>query len=327
MRTGQGAPFGRFGVNWGQHGGCCGTGQSAGWGTGRNPDRLGPIMLQEAQAESERVAWVIESSKLTRPGSAAMRVRVVVRIVIYAAAGFGAFVAVSRLLPQGPSMLAAIGAGCLVALAMLWPGRTRKAEVERAKALATEKTPPEARVRVHGKPRMLAKVMREGEVADRMFEPRVFYAIAATKSGRARKVTQIVAFCIVLTAMVCLQVMARGWRGSPVQYYHVLIALGAAALIGSLVFPTYLRVVPGRIDVMECGWLGLAIREVKKVSLREGPVVVDLRGQFCTVSPGQNSTSISYAAIRDRWAFVHAVLEAAVSTAEPPVLPDDELVG
>ena len=76
-------------------------------------------MLHDAQVEPKRVAWVIESSKLTRPGSAAMRVRVVIRIVIYAAAGFGVFVAVSRLLPQGPSVMVAIGAGCLVALTIL----------------------------------------------------------------------------------------------------------------------------------------------------------------------------------------------------------------
>lgn len=285
-------------------------------------------MLQEAQGECERVAWVIEPSKLKRPGSGAMRVRVVVRILIYAAVGFGVFAALSRFVPQGPSMVVAIAAGTLAALGMVLPGRARREEVERAKALATEKTPSEARVCVHGKPRMLAKVMRGGEVADRMFEPRVFYAIAATKAGRGRKVTQVVAFCIVLTGMVGLQVMARGWRGSPVQYYHVLIALGMSTLIGSLAFPTYLRVVPGRIDVMECGWLGLVIREVTRVDLRDGPVVVDLRNQFCTVRPeGPNTTSISYAAIRDRSAFVHTVLEAAVSTAEPPMLPDDALVG
>ncbi len=184
---------------------------------------------------------------------------------------------------------------------------------------------PDRRVRCVGPARSIACVLTIGPIEDRLFEPRSFFAMGAASSHWRRAAVQLLGGVSIAVGLV---LAGRVFRPGVVAAYFVgLVALGGAIVAGGVVFPTYLRVLPGRIDIMECGFLGLRIISVRRISLRSDVVTVDVSRHVIQVGAGKKARQIAFGAIVDRWAFAHAVLMAAVSTHTPPPLPDDALAG
>ena len=158
-----------------------------------------------------------------------------------------------------PGPLGGAIAGSIAVLAFvgyLFSRRVCRAERERCKASIRPSDTP-GRVRCVGKVPRIARILAQEPISDTMFEPQVFRGTSAVKSSGPKKAAQIVIGVAVIVGMLWLQ-----WHflhNMANVHMDVILALGAAMIIGGAMFPTYLRVVPGRIDIMECGWLGKKI--------------------------------------------------------------------
>ncbi len=271
-----------------------------------------------------RVRFVEGSTKLGDGGYAARQVRAFGEVASVLL-DFGVSLALVSYLLPGPSSLWIAFTLTIMALgARLMLGRVPARDVEEARAWLRD-APTAGRVSCNGRPRKLARIVALGPIQDRMFEPQVFLSIGSTTSPRRKKVVQIVAG--VLIAGIAAWVEWRFMHKFSAPYIIFLVGIGGAMLIGSAVYPTYLRVVPGRIDVMECALLGRRIIQVRRIDLRTRAVTMDVGRQMLHIDTVQKFELIPFAAIWDRWGFAHAVLSAAICTHTPPPLPDDELVG
>jgi len=225
--------------------------------------------------------------------------------------------------------LVATGAGVAILGVAIWvalrPSREAMAQaIATARPLRLLGSP---RVRCFGSARRLARVLEVGPIQNAMFEPVIVAAIAAVPAPKRRLRVQMIAGVLIFVAIECI-----GWafEHRPVGNIYVMFLVSSAGglLVGGAVFPTYLRVVPGRLDVMECGWLGRQIIAVRRIDLRDKAIAIDLNTQVLLIdADSPKSTKIACGAIWDRWAFAHAVLMAAVSTHTPAPLPDDQLLG
>ncbi len=234
------------------------------------------------------------------------------------------FLIVSSIMP-GP--FGGVVAGCITVLAFvgyLISRRVGRAERARCLALIRPSDTP-GRVRCVGKVSRIARILAQEPISDTMFEPQVFRGTGALKSSGPKRAAQVIIGVVVAGSMFWAQ-----WhflRNMANVHMDVMLALGAAMIIGGAMFPTYLRVVPGRIDIMECGWLGKRILSVKRLDLRTKPIIVDLNRQIVQIGDAADAPKIAFGAVWDNWGFAHAALMASISTHEPAPLPDDALIG
>lgn len=219
----------------------------------------------------------------------------------------------------------AVGMVLLLAVWRWLQSRPRKADIETAEKLIGPRD-REARIACHGDPRHLARVVARGPLEDALFEPRVFFGMGAFRASGHQRAAQWIAGVCVFVALVWLEGgFGRGGMANP--YFVGLAAVAGGVVIGTLAFPTYVRVVPGRLDVMQCGFLGRSFLSRRSLDLRKQRVVIDLTTQVIVYSDGSGTPPIGYAAMWDSAAFVNAVILACISTHTPPPLPDDALVG
>jgi hypothetical protein len=219
----------------------------------------------------------------------------------------------------------AVGIVLLIALWRWLRLRPAQADLEAAEALLGPRD-REARVACHGDPPHLARVLAKGALEDVLFEPRVFFGMGAFRASGHQRIAQWIAGVCVLVALVWLEGgYGRGEMGNP--YFDIIASVAGGVVLGTLAFPTYVRVVPGRLDVMQCGFLGRSILSRRSIDLRKSRVVIDLSTQVIVHTDGSGTPPIGYAAMWDSAAFANAVLLACMSTHTPPPLPDDALVG
>lgn len=117
--------------------------------------------------------------------------------------------------------------------------------------------------------------------------------------------------------------------GNSLQAWEVWAIMGLAALPFAWLWPTYLRVSPGRLDVLVYGTLGAGPPKVTTIDLREARVECDASIGFITIdAPGRDRVTIQLSEWSGRWhEIMKSVLEAARWRGELLALPDDELVG
>jgi hypothetical protein len=100
---------------------------------------------------------------------------------------------------------------------------------------------------------------------------------------------------------------------------------GAVALL----WPTYLRVVPGRLDVIRYSVFPRWRTEVRSWNLRDARILVDLRGMRVSIDipgdPGPVEFSIGLLPRRTR--FARMLFWAAMSSYRAPAIADGELIG
>ena len=231
----------------------------------------------------------------------------------------------SYIMPGPNAVPIAAGVTLAVLIARLIWGRVGAEEKSRARAMI-DPLAGTGRIRCLGKLKALARIAALGPIEDRMFEPAIFLAVGSTKSPPRKQAVQIVAGALIVLVGLWLEHRFLH-RFTTAPYVLFLAGVGGAMLVGAAVYPTYVRVVPGRIDVMECALLGRRIISVRRIDLRTRPVLVDVNRQMLEIGDGGAYERMPFAAIWDRWAFAHAVLMASISTHTPPPLPDDALVG
>ena len=94
------------------------------------------------------------------------------------------------------------------------------------------------------------------------------------------------------------------------------------------IFPTYYRVVPGRLDVLKGSPFARTPWLHDRYDLRVARVIARFdQNTLYVYSPGQRSLEISLGTISEPEEFVKTVFQAAVCTHTAPPLPDDALLG
>ncbi|TVQ63390.1 MAG: hypothetical protein EA378_02035 [Phycisphaerales bacterium] len=196
---------------------------------------------------------------------------------------------------------------------------------------------------------------------DEVFEPEVFWRLGVPVSGvpedagsddagassRSAQAARFGTVLQVLWVAACVAVMIF----LPSGWVQTAVLVGGAGIVLAVRYrrPTYLRVVPGRLDIMRqptlgLGW-GLGLRPtIESIDLRTPRVLVDLRSAQVLLHPvydrhpGPLATDAQREAYRvraarqrilnlgttpSREAAMLAIARAAASSAEPPPLPED----
>lgn len=99
-------------------------------------------------------------------------------------------------------------------------------------------------------------------------------------------------------------------------------------------WPAYIRLAPGRLDVMHYRLLGHGKSHITTYDLRRSRVLVDLKRNVAAIDTGTHPAHAGAApdvlniiTIRDRVGLAKSIFEAARSTHPTPPLPDDALLG
>lgn len=210
----------------------------------------------------------------------------------------------------------------------------------RSKSIATASNLPEYsnvryRLRAIGRPERL--VALEPLVAKRPehFEP-VIVRVARAREGTGRTLAKmLIMWGVLVGALYVGLFIASMFRTGPaaqtVLWWSFVFSAGA---IGPLVFllfwPTYVRIVPERLDVLRYSFLGRRAVETRSIDLRRAKVLVRAPRHALVILPGDD---------RGEWfcasgicgtregEFEAAILNAARSDEPSPPLPDGELIG
>ncbi len=174
------------------------------------------------------------------------------------------------------------------------------------------------------------KVESIGELADVLFEPAIFRApfFGGFEKGHDRTALFAGIVMIIVCALTVLR-LGLGGAFAASAHYYLAAGIGLALLVHEWLSPTYLRIVPGRVDVMEFGVFLRGRARVTKYDLRTARVVVDLRQLAVFIDDNEKNVhaELAIAFVRDRYRLAYYLLLAALSTHEPGPLPDDALVG
>lgn len=108
--------------------------------------------------------------------------------------------------------------------------------------------------------------------------------------------------------------------------------------------PTYLRIVPGRADLLRYPMFGRASPDAERLDLRSGPVWINARARTLAVEDAEplagwfdlgrkaraakpRGRTVRFGLTGQDDRILRTLARAAISSAEPPALPDRELVG
>lgn len=224
--------------------------------------------------------------------------------------------------------------GGVAAFAIVW--RRRAA---RRLALSAANPPleslPDARVVCAGTAAELAPF---GPLTDLPFEPAVFWASFARPMPR-RTLWWLVAGGLIAGIVVSFTLrQVVGLRDMIV--YPIWVSLALVFVLYAACWPTYLRVTPGRLELLCYSAFRRAPALVREHDLRTCRVIVDLPrrllfmdppltvgGQTTSAEAGQPAAEYCFALVPGAERFAHRVLLGAISRYIAPPLPADELIG
>lgn len=120
-----------------------------------------------------------------------------------------------------------------------------------------------------------------------------------------------------------------GYVGGPPQFYEIWACFGIAASPFAFLWPTYVRVSPGRLDLFQYGSLGSGKPRVRTFDLRTHKVLLNLAGKTLVLTHQHGPAAQIDLGL---WSpkpleLARAIFEAARWTHERPAIPNDELVG
>jgi hypothetical protein len=173
------------------------------------------------------------------------------------------------------------------------------------------------RVRVAGPPRLLERLSR---VRDESFEPMVFAVYQTRVPEWSRRGVARAIFVLVIVVMMMALTAFLIQPHPTFSFWQVLAAMAVARLADSWMWPAYLRLAPGQIEVIKYPWLGRGSPAIEAVDLRTSRVLITRHVVF--VRTPSEDLLIGGINTPER---AEAVLRAAVSTAPTPPLPQDSL--
>jgi hypothetical protein len=142
--------------------------------------------------------------------------------------------------------------------------------------------------------------------------------------------------CVAAWAILSLQSGADffSWRpltaAGPggVTPFHFWAGMAVAILPYLFLWPAYLRMSPGRVDILEYGLLGSGAPRVRHIDLRGAKVLVMSSMRGIVIEPPDGPPLVVQCGTTLRWhELVRALFNAARSKHPTPAMPDDALVG
>lgn len=178
-----------------------------------------------------------------------------------------------------------------------------------------------SRVTVHGTKRDLSDLY---PILDTQFEPMIFQQLLRTW------VLVIFTVGMITIPFVAFFFMDVLWISSVSSILAICLGqlAAVAAWIFEQVFPVYLRIVPGRMDLMRFSSFRRNGKRTRSFDLRS--VKISVRCDTKTIEiqePGQVRYRINLFWFLTPYDLARGVLQGAVSTHPAPPLPDDELLG
>jgi hypothetical protein len=169
---------------------------------------------------------------------------------------------------------------------------------------------------------------RHGPLTDLAFEPAVFHSLFVQSPMRF----QVVVFILLLIpAFAAMHFFLALFMGKPQWSWLFLtkiwLAIGMALWFMGWMWPTYFRVVPGRLDVMRFSNLRGRPIATSRYDLRRSKITVDLRRSILFIDGEDGQADFTFLLMRERDRFGYYILLGALSTHRPPPLPDDALLG
>lgn len=170
------------------------------------------------------------------------------------------------------------------------------------------------------------------------FEPvvaRITYALEP-RAVRNAKVIALPIAGISIMALVDLMFAPSSNSASSLWFF---CGLGVAHFSRPFLWPTYLRVVPGRLDILQYRFLGIGRPRVRSTDLRHARVAIRLGSCFAVFPHAASTTDTPdtgellplpetiFGARRHAFAFERALASAALTRFPAPSLPKDELIG
>ncbi len=189
------------------------------------------------------------------------------------------------------------------------------------------------RLRFVGSDEALASL---GPIEQTGFDPEVFFSFGA--APLSRKQIWVWVICSGLAFGIGWPIYGYlGLPGMRMNFVAYCISVTAGLLPAALLWPTYVRIAPGRLDVLEYSGLSRRPPRVTTYDLRTVRVQARTAGIVRLDPPSGDlpddhplkDFAVQFMATwpPHRKRFVSAVLRSAVSTAPTPPLPDDMLVG
>ena len=168
------------------------------------------------------------------------------------------------------------------------------------------------------------QILQHGRLEDVPFEPAVFSAVFSYKWSVAMFLT----FFLLLPPIAAAFILGLPFVRSALSLL-IMAAVGVAAAATGCLWPTYFRVVPGRLDVLRYNNVTGRVALVKHFDLRAARILVDLRSQKVLIEQDGQATRCETWAMKERTRehFGYYLFLGAISSHEPPVLPDDQLLG
>lgn len=182
-------------------------------------------------------------------------------------------------------------------------------------------TPPRsARVACVGSVPSLKDFARHGPIRDEFFE--VFSCVSpfALRTSIPSGLTGFgisVAILVLCTWILGMDRAMVGWFAG--------MFIGSAAT--AMLWPTVLRVSPGRLEVLERSMLNARTLARTEFDLRQSAVLVDLNQKVVFIARDGRTVEVWIKGGSDPDAVAAAILRAAVSTHAAPALPDDAIIG
>jgi hypothetical protein len=179
---------------------------------------------------------------------------------------------------------------------------------------------PFARLTLRGHRNDIEKVTPPDNVA---FEPIIFERVYAGTS-------LVRLFGLGIFLGVVLMIIIEAWLPVPRNtgaiggLYQVLGVLFLWLI--SRLFPTYYRIMPGRLDIMRFAPLTNRVRKMETVNLRSAKIRVVLERATIVIRNHDNEHTIILRGLTEPFRFIDALLMGAVSTHRPAAVPDDRLM-
>ncbi len=167
-----------------------------------------------------------------------------------------------------------------------------------------------------------------GPLANVPFQPAIFFTLDPVSTRRGKTGLTWALAILLIACFWCLSALRGGsfiqggvfklWTGFFVAY----------ATTHWILWPTYYRIVPGRLDIVEFSnvpWIGTT--RCTSISLRDACVLIDLQKSIALLNAMGTQHQIPFLLVREPRRFAHTLLMGTVSTYEPAPLPHGELVG
>lgn len=223
----------------------------------------------------------------------------------------------------------------LVAIVLFAVVKTTRT-ARRLKCNTFAEVPPEARLACVGAEKDL---LRYGTLQDCFFDPVVIRAAGSQPCLPIDRATRLFWTLLCVGTFYYIFIGVCGIPGSLNPFAAFTPAHGLALGFGNVVagavvdclLPTYIRIVPGHLDIMRFPLLRRRSPVCMHIPLQEANILVDIDRcvAFIDYSNDGDVTSVelSLGLMRDKSFFAYMLFLAAISTSVPPSLPDGELLG